>query len=83
MLCSAVSSALGSLCNKEAAKKMGPVTLCGWQLILGAVLLIGVGFFIWRENFDFGSTCHRLAAAFVFSVLIGSSLFPMDCFVKI
>lgn len=44
MLCSAVSSALGSLCNKEAAKKMGPVTLCGWQLILGAVLLIGVGF---------------------------------------
>ena len=39
MLCSAVSSALGSLCNKEAAKKMGPVTL-----ILGAVLLIGVGF---------------------------------------
>ena len=23
---------------------MGPVTLCGWQLILGAVLLIGVGF---------------------------------------
>ena len=44
MLCSAVSSALGSLCNKEAAKKMGPVTLCGWELILGAVLLIGVGF---------------------------------------
>ena len=44
MLCSAVSSALGSLCNKEAAKKMGTVTLCGWQLILGAVLLIGVGF---------------------------------------
>ena len=30
--------------DKEAAKKMGPVTLCGWQLILGAVLLIGVGF---------------------------------------
>ena len=46
MLCSAVSSALGSLCNKEAAKKMGPVTLCGWQLILGAVLLIGVGFYL-------------------------------------
>ena len=44
MLCSAVSSALGSLCNKEAAKKMGPVTLCAWQLILGAVLLISIGF---------------------------------------
>ena len=49
MLCSAVSSALGSLCNKEAAKKMGPVTLCGWQLILGAVLLIGVGFYLEGE----------------------------------
>ena len=41
MLCSAVSSALGSLCNKEAAKKMGPVTLCGWELILGVGFLFG------------------------------------------
>lgn len=44
MLCSAISSAVGSLCNKEAARKMGPVTLCGWQLVIGALVLLLVGF---------------------------------------
>ena len=46
MLCSAVSSALGSLCNKEAAKKMGPVTLCG-LLLLYLAFLSAAAFSLW------------------------------------
>ncbi len=69
MLCSAVSSALGSLCNKEAAKKNGT----GYSLWVAAYSGCGFvdwcGFFIWRENFDFGSTCHRLAAALYLAFL--------------
>ncbi len=43
MLLSAMSSALGSLANKEVSNKMGPITLCGWQLMVGSVLLILLG----------------------------------------
>lgn len=43
MLLSAVVAALGSLANKEVSRSMGPITLCGWQLTLGAVMLIVLG----------------------------------------
>lgn len=44
MILSAIVAALGSLANKEVSQDMGPVTLCGWQLTLGAVMLIVLGF---------------------------------------
>ncbi len=43
MLLSAIVSALGSLVNKEVSGKMGPITLCGWQLTVGSLLLIVLG----------------------------------------
>ncbi len=43
MLISAVVSALGSLVSKEMSKKVTPVTLCGWQLLLGGGMLSLVG----------------------------------------
>lgn len=44
MILSAIVAALGSLANKEVARNMAPVALCGWQLTLGAVMLIVLGF---------------------------------------
>ena len=44
MILSAIVAALGSLANKEVARNMAPVALCGWQLTLGAVMLIALGF---------------------------------------
>lgn len=43
MILSAIVAALGSLANKEVARNMAPVALCGWQLTLGAVILIALG----------------------------------------
>lgn len=43
MILSAIVAALGSLANKEVARNMAPVALCGWQLTLGAVMLIALG----------------------------------------
>ena len=43
MILSAIVAALGSLANKEVSRNMAPVTLCGWQLTLGAVMLIVLG----------------------------------------
>lgn len=44
MILSAIVAALGSLANKEVSRNMAPVALCGWQLTLGAVMLIVLGF---------------------------------------
>lgn len=54
MLISAVCVALGALLSKEVSKSMGPVTLCGWQLFAGGVMLILAGVFAggewnWRQ----------------------------------
>lgn len=43
MLLSAVVAAVGSLVNKEVSAKMGPITLCGWQLTAGSLMLILLG----------------------------------------
>lgn len=43
MLFSAISAAFGSLVNKEVARSMGPVSLCGGQLTIGSLMLIGLG----------------------------------------
>lgn len=53
MLLSAVVAALGSLANKEVSQSMGPVTLCGWQLTLGALMLIALGI-VMGGNLSFG-----------------------------
>lgn len=43
MFLSAIVAALGSLVNKEVSHKMGPITLCGWQLTGGSLMLIFLG----------------------------------------
>ena len=43
MILSAIVAALASLVNKEVSHNMAPVALCGWQLTLGAVMLIALG----------------------------------------
>lgn len=43
MLLSAIVAAVGSLVNKEVSGKMGPITLCGWQLTGGSLMLIVLG----------------------------------------
>ena len=52
-LLSAVVAALGSLANKEVSQSMGPVTLCGWQLTMGALMLIALGI-VMGGNLSFG-----------------------------
>lgn len=54
MLLSAIVAALGSLVNKEVSKFMGPATLCGWQLTLGALMLIVIGT-VMGGNLTFGN----------------------------
>lgn len=43
MLLSALVAAVGTLANKEVSAKMGPITLCGWQLTVGSLMLILLG----------------------------------------
>ena len=43
MLISAVMVALGAWLSKEVSQKIKPVTLCGWQLLAGGLLLVIIG----------------------------------------
>ncbi|MCH5252200.1 MAG: DMT family transporter [Lachnospiraceae bacterium] len=43
MLISAVCVALGALISKEVSRSMNPLTLCGWQLLAGGVMLVLTG----------------------------------------
>ena len=49
MLMAAIASALGALTTKEVSKGIAPVTLCGWQLGFGGILLIVLGILLGGE----------------------------------